>query len=271
MSTVDLAALVRTIEEDGHAHPVTLLVGGGFVSGTLVSRRTYLEELDAFVRSTERTPLFEYVDELRANVPAPGSTVHLKDAEVLFAAGPLRVEMKSWNGAPDRPSRLATLRVRDVQAWMFGVARPAFGPPLAHGAGEVGPGSTITALTPAAVGWRAVFDDGKGGTFSKPVACWAIIHERYEDEEGKGLLTYVAPIVPEVRANTDNGMSVASFVQNFVGVAAPEDDPEEIRKANAHVRAIEAAEEAEEQGAERGCAGKVLYLFAPRPKRPGGA
>jgi hypothetical protein len=176
-------------------------------------------------------------------------------------------------------SRLAKARVEDVQLWTLGLAKLTFTRGLAdlHGDadGDPKPGARIVQITPAEAGWRAVYEhlpereDGDK-TWTKPIACWALIHEQYDDEDGAGTTAYVAPIVPELAVNHRNGTHVGSWVGNFVGVAAPGEEPDSVLAANKYVEEVEAAEEERVDRRNQSRAGKLLYLYAKRAKaKPG--
>jgi hypothetical protein len=90
----------------------------------------------------------------------------------------------------------------------------------------------IISISPALDGWRAVLvdvDDEKK-CLAFPVICWALCRQPYVDDETneRGVETYVAPVIAEVRANDPSGTVIASDFASFVGVAAPGETPEEI-------------------------------------------
>jgi hypothetical protein len=60
------------------------------------------------------------------------------------------------------------------------------------------------------------------------------------DDGDKGVDTYVAPMVPEVKANEPSGVAIMDS-ENFVGVAAPNEDPEDVIKRHRHVQLVEGA------------------------------
>jgi hypothetical protein len=90
----------------------------------------------------------------------------------------------------------------------------------------------IVSISPALDGWRAVLVDphDEHKCFAFPVICWALCRKPYVDEgtNERGVETYVAPVIAEVRANHPNGTVIASDFASFVGIAAPGETPEEI-------------------------------------------
>jgi hypothetical protein len=168
-------------------------------------------------------------------------------------------------GPAGRTQGLARVRIDDVHASLPGHAQFVLPPEFLSDFSGASVGARIVQIAPADAGWRAVYD-ASGRARTLPIACWALVHERYDDEDGKGVVTYVAPIVAEVAANHPNGTVVGSFRGDFAGVAAPMDDPEEVRASNAHVIASEAEEDRRFQRQDRSRAGKLLYLYATKAK-----
>lgn len=264
-----LASLARQVEEREYAQPVTLVVEGGIVTGTLVPRGMYVEAVRELARATQRSPLLTHATAIQEDASELGSNVYLKDVEVLVGLGTLRLAVPPWGGGPDRPAALAIVRVADVSSWMHGHASIAAMSLTVDLPDVLPPKKTIMSIAPAEPGWRAVFDEFDGEIGTRPVVCWALVRELDdEDELGRGFCTYVSPVVPEVRAAFDHGTFVASFAQNFIGAAAPGQDPQDVVDRNARAEAIEAEEEETFRRRDRSRAGKLLYLIGSR-SRPG--
>jgi hypothetical protein len=265
--TDDLSALALHVERGGDPQPVTLIVAGAIVTGTLVSRAAYLQEMQRFARAEQRPSLAAHVEGQWPASPeasGAGAYVHLTEVEILVGAARVALQIATPGGRPGTASRLARARVEDVHLWTPGVAKLTFaeGPE----GEDPDPKARIMQIAPAEPGWRAVYAQVAEGTWTRPVVCWALIHEHYDDEDGKGMTTYVAPIVPELAANQPNGTFVGSFAGNFVGVAAPGEDPDAVRAKNEYIEAIDAADEERLGRRDRSRAGKLLYLYATRTK-----
>jgi hypothetical protein len=235
--------------------------------------------MQRFARAGEHSSLVAHVEHRSVLSEASGAYVYLREVEILVGAGPVQLEITTpgWQqGAQREPaSRLAKARVEDVHLWTLGLAKLTFAKGLAdlHGDPDEDPkpGARIMQITPAESGWRAVYEhlpERKKGdkTWTKPIVCWALIHEQYEDEDGAGTTSYVAPIVPELAANYKNGTHVGSWTGNFVGVAAPSEEPESVLAANKYIEEIEAAEEERIDRRNLSRTGKLLYLYAKRAK-----
>ena len=276
--TDDLSALALHVERGGDPLPLTLGVAGAIVTGTLVSRAVFLEEMQRFAR-TGKGPSLVHIEQPAVPSEASGAYVHLRDVEILVGAGPVQIEITTpgfrRGGILEPMSRLAKARVEDVQLWTLGHAKLILSKGLAELHGDTDedrkPGARIMQVTPAGAGWRAVYEhlpERKRGdkTWTKPILCWALIHEQYDDEDGAGTTTYVAPIVPELTVNHRNGTHVGSWVGNFVGVAAPGEEPDSVLAANKYVEEVEAAGEGGGDRRAPSRAGKLLYLYAERAK-----
>lgn len=107
----------------------------------------------------------------------------------------------------------------------------------------------ILSVASAYDGWRAVLTDpdDESKHFTFPIACWALVRRKVDDGEYKGTETEVVPMIAEVAANSPTGLEIMNSI-NFVGIAAPGQDPKDVVERNKKVKTIEAALESKPLG-----------------------
>lgn len=112
-----LQLLVDTTEAQGLNHGITVYVNGLVISGEICTKAQFGDSLEAKLerasgRSSTRRDADAAVHDRSAG--APHEYLHLRNARVHFASGPL----------PRNRGEHMRLRLDQIQGWMYGVISP---------------------------------------------------------------------------------------------------------------------------------------------------